>query len=153
MTEAAIRTMVTIATLRTHPRRCHCQKRDAIVSIPTTRICRGWPTRLSLSKTGSKRWRRMARGKCHSWDSLREATPGLACLSQGLSLETRVRFTRWCMDSVLHSRCSDRISKRSVQTTRYRNLSHRLLNPMCSNHLAKTYRKTLTQLLHPCRMH
>jgi hypothetical protein len=29
----------------------------------------------------SKRWRRMARGKHHSWDSLWEATPDLACLS------------------------------------------------------------------------
>jgi hypothetical protein len=51
-------------------------------------VSRGWPTRLSLSKTRSKRWRRMARGKCHSRDSLQGATPGLACLSQGLSSET-----------------------------------------------------------------
>jgi hypothetical protein len=41
-----------------------------------------------------KRWRRMARGKCHSRDSLWGATPGLACLSQGISLETRVWFIR-----------------------------------------------------------
>jgi hypothetical protein len=35
-------------------------------SIPTTRISRRWSIRLSLSKIRSQRWRRMARGKCHS---------------------------------------------------------------------------------------
>jgi hypothetical protein len=57
-------------------------------SIPTMRICRRSSTRLSLSKIRSKRWRRMARGKHHSRDSLQEATLDLACLSQGLSSET-----------------------------------------------------------------
>jgi hypothetical protein len=47
-----------------------------------------WLTRLSLLKTRSKRWKRMARGNHHSQDSLWEATPSLACLSQGLSSET-----------------------------------------------------------------
>jgi hypothetical protein len=57
-------------------------------SILTMRISTGWSTRLSLLKTRSMRWRRMARGKCHFWDSPQEATLGLACLSQGLSSET-----------------------------------------------------------------
>jgi hypothetical protein len=66
-------------------------------SIPITRISRRWLTRLSLSKKRSKRWRRMARAKHHSWDSLREATPSLSYLSQGLSSETRARFAHRCM--------------------------------------------------------
>jgi hypothetical protein len=56
-------------------------------SIPTTRISRGWSTRMSLLKTRSKRWTRMARGKHHSWDSLRDAAPGLACLSRAFLLK------------------------------------------------------------------
>jgi hypothetical protein len=71
-------------------------------------------TRLSLSKTSSKISRRMAREKHRSRDSLWEATPDLACLSQGLSSKTRVRFAHRCMDSVLHSKCNDRTFSRST---------------------------------------
>jgi hypothetical protein len=122
-------------------------------SIPTTRISRRRSTRLSLSKPRSKRWTRMARGKCCSWDSLWEATAGLACLSQGFSSETRVWFVHRCMDIVPHSRCSDRTFRRSVQTSRCRSLSHMLIDPMCSNRLARTYSKALAQPLQPHRMH
>jgi hypothetical protein len=122
-------------------------------SIPTTGISRRWSTRLSLSKTRSKRWRRMTRGKHHSRDSLREATPDLACLSQGLSSETRVWFARRCMDIILHSLCNDRTFKHSVRTSRCRSLSHRLINLVCSNRLARMYNKAITQPLQPHRMH
>jgi hypothetical protein len=122
-------------------------------SIPTTRISRRWSTRLSLSKTRSKRWGRMTRGKHHSRDSFREATPDLTCLSQSLSLESRVWFARRCMNSVLHSICNDRTFRHSAWTSRCRSLSHRLIDPVCSNRLAKTYNKTLTQPLQPHRMH
>jgi hypothetical protein len=122
-------------------------------SIPTTRISRRWLIRLSLLKTRSKRWRRMARGKHHSQDSLREATPSLACLSQGLSLETRVWFTHRCMDNVLIAICNDRTFRRSVRTSRCRSLCHRLINPVCSNRLTKTYSKALTQPIQPHIMH
>jgi hypothetical protein len=122
-------------------------------SIPTTGISRRWSTRLSLSKTRSKRWRRMTRGKHHSRDSLREATPDLACLSQGLSSETRVWFARRCMDIILHSLCNDQTFKHSVRTSRCRSLSHRLINLVCSNRLARMYNKAITQPLQPHRMH
>jgi hypothetical protein len=89
-------------------------------SIPTMRISTRWSRRLSLSKTRSKRWRSIKRGKHHSRDSLREATPGLACLSQGLSSETRVWFTRRCMDNVLHCRCNDWTFRHSIQTSWWR---------------------------------
>jgi hypothetical protein len=121
-------------------------------SIPTTRISRRWSTRLSLSKTRSKRSRRMARGKLHSWDSLQEATLGLACLSQGLSSETRVWFARRCMDSILHSICNDQTFRHSARTSRCRSLSHRLIHTVCSNNLARTYSKALAQPLQPHRM-
>jgi hypothetical protein len=122
-------------------------------SIPTMRISRRWSTRLSLSKIRSKRWRRMARGKHCSRDSLREATPSLAFLGQGLSSETRVWFAHRCMDSVLHSICNDQTFRRNDQTSRCRNLSHRLIDPVCSNHLARMYSKALAQSLQPHRMH
>jgi hypothetical protein len=77
-------------------------------------ISRRWSTRLSLSKTRSKRWRRMARGKHHSRDSLWVATPSLACLSQGLSSETQVWFICRCMDNVLHSTCNDQTFRRNT---------------------------------------
>jgi hypothetical protein len=51
-----------------------------------------------------KEMEKMARGKCHSQNSLQGATPGLVCLSQGLSLETRVCFICRCMDNILHCR-------------------------------------------------
>jgi hypothetical protein len=122
-------------------------------SIPTTRISRRWSTRLSLSKTRSKRWRRMARGKHHSQDSLREATPDLACLSQGLSSETRVWFARRCMDIILHSICNDQTFRHNTQSSRCRRLSHRLTDPVCSNRLTRTYSKALAQPLQPHKMH
>jgi hypothetical protein len=122
-------------------------------SIPITRISRRWSTRLSLSKTRSKRWRRMARGNHRSQDSLQESTPGLTCLSQVLSSENRVWFTRLCMDNVLHTICNDQTFRRNAQTSRCRSLSHRLIDPVCSNHLARTYNKALTQPLQPHRMH
>jgi hypothetical protein len=122
-------------------------------SISTTRISRRWSTRLLLSKTRSKRWKRMARGKHCSWDSLREETPDLACLDQGLSSETRVWFARQCMDNVLHSICNDQTFRCNVQTSRRRSLSHRLIDPVCSNYHARTYSKALTQPLQPHRMH
>jgi hypothetical protein len=122
-------------------------------SILTTRISRRWPTRLSLSKTRSKRWRRMASEKHHSRDSFWEATPSLTCLSQGLSSETRVWFTHRCMDSVLHSVCNDQTFRPSARTSRCRSLSHRLIDPVCSNHLVRTYSKFLAQPLQPHRMH
>jgi hypothetical protein len=122
-------------------------------SIPTTRISRRWLTRLSLSKTRLKRWRRMERGKHHSRDNVQEATPGLACLSQGLSSETPVWFVHLCMDSVLHSICNDQTFRRSAQTSRCRSLSHRLIDLVCNNRLARTYSKVLIQLLQPHKMH
>jgi hypothetical protein len=122
-------------------------------SILTMRISRRWSTRLSLSKKRSKRWRRMERGKYHSRDCLREATPGLACFSQNLSSETRAWFVHQCMDNIVHSRCSDWTFRHSNQTSKCRSLSHRLIDPMCSNHLARTYSKAVTQLLQPRRMH
>jgi hypothetical protein len=121
-------------------------------SIPTTRISRRWSTSLSLSKTRLKRWRRMARGKHHSRDSLWEATSDLACLSQDLSSETRVWFARRCMDIVLHSICNDRTFRPSARTSRCRSLSHRLIDLVCSNHLTRTYNKVLAQPLQPHRM-
>jgi hypothetical protein len=126
---------------------------SSIFSIPAMRISRRWSTRLSLSKTRSKRWRRMARGKHHSRDSPREATTCLACLSQGLSSETQIWFTRPCMDSVLHSICNDQTFRHSILTSRCRSLSHRLIDLVCSNHLARTYSKALAQPLQPHRMH
>jgi hypothetical protein len=126
---------------------------SSILSIPTTRISRRWSTRLSLSKARIKRWRRMARGKYHSWDSLREATPDLACLSQGLSSETRVWFTQLCMDNILHSLCKDQTFRRSAQTSRWRSLNPRLIELVCSNHLARMYSKAPAQPLQPHRMH
>jgi hypothetical protein len=122
-------------------------------SIQTTRISRRWSTRLSLSNARLKRWRRIARGKHHSQDSHREATPGLACLSQGLSLETRVWFAHLCMDNVLHYICNGRTFRCSAQTSRCRSLSPRLIEPVCSNRLSRTYSKALTQSLQPHRMH
>jgi hypothetical protein len=55
-----------------------------------------------IVKNKFKEMRRMARGKHRSRDSLREATPGLACLSQGLSSETRVRspVDAWTASSI-----------------------------------------------------
>jgi hypothetical protein len=122
-------------------------------STPTMRISRRWLTRLSLSKTRSKKWRRMAREKHHSWDSLEEATPGFTCLNQGLSSETRVWFTYRCMNNVLHSICNDRTFRRNAQTSRCRSLSQRLTDPVCSNRLSRTYSKALAQPLQPHRMH
>jgi hypothetical protein len=114
-------------------------------SIPTTRISRRSSTRLSLSKTRSMRWRKMARGKHHSRDSLREATPNFACLSQGLSIETRVWFAHQCMDNVLHSISNDQTFRHSARTSRCRSLSHRLIDPVRNNRLARTYSKALAQ--------
>jgi hypothetical protein len=122
-------------------------------SILTMRISRRWSTRLSLSKARLKRWRRMAIGKHHSRDSLWEATPNLACLSQGLSSETQVWFAHLYVDNVLHSICNDQTFWRSARTSRCRSLNPRLIEPMCSNHLARTYSKALTQMLQPHRMH
>jgi hypothetical protein len=122
-------------------------------SIPTTRISRRLSTRLSLSKTRSKGWRRMARGKHHSWDSLQEVTPGLDCLSQGLSSETRVWFACRCMDTIPHSICNDRTFRRSAQTYRWRSLSHWLIDPVCSNSLTRTDSKALAQPLQPHGIH
>jgi hypothetical protein len=122
-------------------------------SILIMRISRRWSTRLSLSKARLKRLRRMARGKHHSRGSLQETTLGLACLSQGLSSETRVWFSHLCMDSILHSIFNDRTFRHSTRTSRCRCLSPRLIELVCSNHLAKMYNKALTQPLHPHRMH
>jgi hypothetical protein len=44
-------------------------------------------------------------------------------------------------------------SMRSARTSRCRSLSHRLIDPVCSNRLTRTYRKALAQLLQPHRMH
>jgi hypothetical protein len=121
-------------------------------SIPTMRIFRRWSTRLSLSKTRSKKWRRMARGKHHSRDSLREATPSLVFLSQGLSIVTRVWFAHQCMDIIIHSKCNDRTFRCSAQTSRCRSFSHWLIDPMCNNRLTRTYNKALAQPLQPHRM-
>jgi hypothetical protein len=122
-------------------------------SIPTTRISRRWSPRPSLSKTRSKRWRRMVRGIPHSWDSLWDATPGLVCLSQGPFSEIWVWFTRRCMDIVLHSICNDQTFKRSAWTSKCRSLSHRLTDLVCSNHLTRTYSEALAQPLQPHKMH
>jgi hypothetical protein len=55
-------------------------------------------------------------------------------------------FRNLSMDNVLHSICND-------QTSRCRNLSHRIIDPVCSNRLARTYRKSLIQPHQPHRMH
>jgi hypothetical protein len=122
-------------------------------SIPIARISRRSSTWLSLSKTRSNRWRRMARGKHRSRDNLWEATPDLACLSQSLSLKARVWFAHLCMDSMLHSICNDVTFRHSTRTSRCRSLSHRLIHPVCSNRLARMYSKVLTQPLQPHIMH
>jgi hypothetical protein len=56
-------------------------------------------------------------------------------------------------DNVLHSVCNDRTFRRSARTSRCRSLSHRLIDPVCSNRLARTYNKALAQPLQPHRMH
>jgi hypothetical protein len=122
-------------------------------STPTTRISRGWSTRLSLSRTRPRRWRRMERGKCCSQNILQEATPGLTCRSHDISLEARTWFTHQCMDNVLHSKCSNRISMCSIQISRCRILNSKHLDPMCSNRLTRTCSKALAQPLQPHNMH
>jgi hypothetical protein len=122
-------------------------------STLTMEIFKGWLTRPSLLRTRLKRWRRMASGKCHSLDSLQEATRGLACLSPTLSSEHRTWFDHQCMVNALSSRCSDLTSSRNVQISRCRDLSSKHLDSMCSNHLARTYSKFLAQLLQPRIMH
>jgi hypothetical protein len=71
----------------------------------------------------------------------------------GLSSETRVWFVRQCMDNVLHSICNNQTFRCSARTSRCRNLSHRLIDPVRSNRLARTYSKALAQPLKPHRMH
>jgi hypothetical protein len=113
-------------------------------SKSTMMISRRWSIRLSLSKTRLKRWRRMARGRQHSRDSLWEATPGLAYLSQGLSSETGAWFAHLCIDNVLHSICKDRTFRNHARTSRCRSLSLRLIKLVCSNGLTRAYSKVLT---------
>jgi hypothetical protein len=122
-------------------------------SIWTMRISRRWSTRLSLSKTRLKRWRRMLRGKYRSQDNLQEETSSLTCLSQGLSSETRVWFAHLCMDSVLHSTCNDRTFRCNARTSRCSSLNRRLIDPVCSNCVTRTYCQALSQPLQPPRMH
>jgi hypothetical protein len=118
-----------------------------------TEISRGWSTRPSLQKTRLRRWRRMARGKCHSLNSLREAARGLTHLNLDLSSDARTWFIHRCMVNVLYSRCSDRTFKHNPRTSRCRSLSSKHLDPMCNNCLARTCSKAPTLMLQPHIVH
>jgi hypothetical protein len=122
-------------------------------SIPTMRISKRCSTRLSLSKTRLKRWRRMARGKQHFQDSPQEETSGHTSLSPGLSSETQVWLACLCMDNVLRSICNNRAFRHSARTYRFRCLSPRIIEPMCINRLTRACSMVLTQPLQPPRMH
>jgi hypothetical protein len=124
-------------------------------STQTTQTSSTWLTRPLLLKTRSRRWRRMARGRCHSMDNPQGATLGTA--SHGLTSSSnhhrRTGHRCQCKCRALSFRHSDQTFKPNVRASRCRGLNGNLLNPACSNRPARTCSKVPALMLQPRRVH
>jgi hypothetical protein len=124
-------------------------------STQTIQTSNTWLTRPLLLKTRSRRRRRTARGRCNSMDNPPKATLGLA----SRSLTSSSNHHRWisrryqCQCRALSSRYSDWTFKHNARASRCRGLNSKHLDPMHSNHLARTCSKTPTLMLQHRRMH
>jgi hypothetical protein len=124
-------------------------------SIRTTQTSSTWSIRPLLLKTRSRRWRRVTRGRCHSTDSPLEATLDLASRSLTSSSNHHRLTDRRCQCKchALRSRYNDQTFQHNSQASRRRGLNSNLLDPMCSNHLARTCSKAPALMLQPHRLH
>jgi hypothetical protein len=94
------------------------------------------------------------RGRCHSMDNPLEATLGLA----SRSLTSSSNPHRWtdcrcqCKCRTLSYWYSDQTFKYNARASRCRGLSSKHLDPVCSNHLARTCSKAPALMLQPRKM-